>query len=120
MAIATSTSSVRSSTSRTPSCRLRDRRGLRAQAVDALNARRGAAAVGGGGALLELLRAHRLHVGAHEAAAARAGATEAAAALVARLAGDGVGVAGIDGPETARVARDQLLPRQVERGMRRI
>src|SRR5437868_14249391 len=89
----------------------------RAATVHAFVRRHAAVAVRG--ALLELLRAARRLVRAHELARAVVTAI-ASAALFAGGAGAPVRVARIDGPEAAHVAGAQLLPRQIKRRVARI
>src|SRR5690606_1049910 len=96
------------------------RRGHRAEPIDAQVG--GVAAVGGGVALLLGHRALRRRGRADQriALALPRGRAEAVAALIAALALLAVHAAGIEHPEAARIAGEQLLRRQVERGVARI
>src|SRR6185312_8783612 len=88
-----------------------------AAAVDARQVQT-ATAVRARRALLEFLRAAARRRRAHEPAVLAAAISTAA--LVAGLARVAVDLARIDDPVAARVAREELLRRQVERGVRRI
>src|SRR5580700_7056859 len=92
------------------------RQRCRAVTGDALRAARGAAAVLRRRALLAFLGAPRGRHAGDDLPAVRAGGltAEAAAALVARQAASAVGLAGIERPEAAHVARRELLPLEVE------
>src|SRR3989442_11159609 len=94
------------------------RRQLGALAADALE--QWIAAVRVDHAVFELLRAAAERRTAGEHARIDRGVAEAVAALVARLAGLSVGLARIERPEAAAVARRQLLPGDVEPRVRRV
>ncbi len=103
--------------------RVRGRRGRAGAAViDARIAAVRAAAVGRSLAALVLLRARsRRLVRAHEARAAIGrGPAKAVAALFAARARSAIRAARVERPESAHVAGDHLLGRQVERGVARV
>src|SRR5579872_2925640 len=84
------------------------RRRLRADPADALDAGGRSAALARQGALVELRRAEGRQ-GAARSGAAVGDRAVAAAALVARVAGGAVGLAGVEHPVAARVAGEELL-----------